>query len=109
MRLLLDESVNFRLNRHLPGHDISTTKQMGWDGYLNGDPLPLARDHFDVLITQDQKMEDQQNLSQADVAIVVLHTRSNSMRDLEPMSPDILDVIPRLGRGQVVHIYPPDS
>ena len=108
MRLLLDESVNFRLNRHLPGHDISTTKQMGWDGYRNGDLLMLARDHFDVLITRDQKMEDQQNLSQADVAIAVLHARSNSMRDLEPMASDILDAVTRLARGQVEHIYPPD-
>ena len=70
--------------------------------------MPLARDHFDVLITRDQKMEDQQNLSQADVAIVVLHARSNSMRDLEPTAPDILDAVSRMTRGQVEHIYPPD-
>lgn len=68
----------------------------------------LARDQFDVLITRDQKMEDQQNLSQADVAIVVLHARSNSMRDLEPMASDILDAVTRLARGQVEHIYPPN-
>ena len=92
----------------MPGHDISTTKQMGWDGYRNGDLLPLARDHFDVLITRDQKMEDQQDLSQADVAIVVLHARSNSIRDLEPMAPDILDAVSRMTRGQVEHFYPPD-
>jgi predicted nuclease of predicted toxin-antitoxin system len=109
MRLLLDESVNFRLNRHLPGHDVSTTKQMGWDGYHNGDLLTLARGRFDVLITRDQKMENQQNLSQVDLAIVVLHARSNSMRDLEPMAPDILDAVLRLNRGQIEHIYPPDS
>ena len=108
MRLLLDESVNFRLDRHLPGHDTSTTKQMGWDGYHNGELFTLARGHFDVLITRDQNMETQQNLSQADVAIVVLHARSNAMRDLQPMAPDILDVVPRLNGGQIEHIYPAD-
>ena len=106
MRLLLDESVNFRLNRHLPGHFTLTTKQMGWDSYINGALLALVRDRFDVLITRDQKMEDEQTITQADVAIVVLHSRSNSMRDLEPMAPDILKIIPGLSRGQVVHIYP---
>ena len=70
--------------------------------------MQLARDRFDVLITRGQNMEYQQHLSQADVAIVVLHARSNSMRDLEPMAPDILDAVTRLGRGQDEHIYPPD-
>ena len=108
MRLLLDESVNFRLNRHLPGHDVSTTKQMGWDSYHNGELLTLARGRFDILITRDQNMEYQQNISQADVALIVLHAKSNAMRDLEPMAPDILHAVPRLTRGQVEHIYPPD-
>ena len=82
---------------------------MGWDDYRNGELLPLARGSFDVLITRDRNMEYQQNLSQADVAIVVLHSRSNAMRDLEPMAPDILNAVTRLGRGQVEHIHPPDS
>ena len=106
--MLLDESVNFRLNRYLSGHDVWTTKEIGWDGYHNGELLALARDRFDVLITRDQKMEHQQNLSQADVAIVVLHAKSNAMRDLEPMAPDILDAVARLNRSQVEHVYPPD-
>ena len=42
MRLLLDESVNYRLNRHLPGYDVRTTRQMGWDGKANGELLELA-------------------------------------------------------------------
>ena len=108
MRLLLDESVNFRLNRHLPGHDVLTTKQMGWDSYHNGELLALAGDRFDVLITRDRNMENQQNLSPSDVAIVVLYAESNAMRDLEPMAPDILDIVHRLNRGQVEHVYPPD-
>jgi predicted nuclease of predicted toxin-antitoxin system len=108
MRLLLDESVNFRLNRHLPGHDVLTTKQMGWDSYHNGELLTLARGRFDVLITRDQKMEYQQNISQADVAIVVLHAKSNAIRDLEPMAADILGTVPSLNRGQIEHIYPTD-
>ncbi len=108
MRLLLDESVNFRLNRHLPGHDVLTTKQMGWDSYHNGELLTLARGRFDVLITRDQKMEHQQNISQADLAMIVLHAKSNAIRDLEPMASDILDAVPRLDRGQIEHIYPAD-
>jgi hypothetical protein len=53
-------------------------------------------------------MEYQQNISQADLAIVVLHAKSNAIRGLEPMASDILDAIPRLNRGQIEHIYPAD-
>ena len=108
MRLLLDESVNYRLNRHLLGHDVLTTKQMGWDSYHNGELLTLARGRFDVLITRDQNMEYQQNISQADIALIVLHAKSNAMRDLEPMAPDILLAVPRLTRGQIEHVYSPN-
>ena len=106
MRLLLDESVNYRLDRELEGHEVKSTKQMGWDSYQNGALLALSRDLFDAMITRDQKMVDQQNITQADVALVVLHARSNSMRDLAPMAPGILEVLPSLTRGQVVHVYP---
>lgn len=105
MRALLDESVNFRLNRLLYGHSISTTKQMGWDSYDNGNLLALARDRFDALITRDQNMENQQNLTPLDVAIVVIYAKSNAMRDLEPMAARILEVLDTVQRGQVVRIY----
>lgn len=105
MRLLLDESVNFRLNRYLFGHSVSTTKQMGWDSYDNGNLLALARDSFDVLITRDQNMENQQNLTSSDVAIVVMYAKSNAMRDLELMAPRILEVLDTVQRGHVVRIY----
>ena len=107
MRLLLDESVNWRLLRYLPGHDTRSTKQMGWDSKQNGELLELARVEFDSLITRDQGIPEQQNLTGADVAVLVLHPRSNRISDLEPLAPDILEAVDSTPRGQVEHIYPP--
>ena len=107
MRLLLDESVNWRLLRHLPGHETQTTKQMGWDSKQNGELLELARTEFDALITRDQGIPQEQNLTGADVAVLVLYPRSNSIDDLKPLAPSILDVVDSTPRGQVEHIYPP--
>ena len=107
MRLLLDESVNWRLLRHLPGHDTQTTKQMGWDGKQNGELLELARTEFDALITRDQGIPQEQNLTKADVAVLVLYPRSNSIRDLEPLAQGILEAVNSTPRGQVERIYPP--
>ena len=106
MRLLLDESVNFRLNRYLPDHNVLTTKQMGWDSYHNGDLLAAARESFDVLITRDRNMEYQQNFTAADVAVVIVYARSNALRDLRPMAPKILEILETIQRGQFAHIYP---
>jgi predicted nuclease of predicted toxin-antitoxin system len=105
MRLLLDESVNFRLNRRLPGHDVWTTKQMGWDGYRNGELLTLARGRFDVLITRDQSIPFQQSMTEEDMAVVVLFSGSNSIADLEPLAPKVLEVLATIECGQVARIY----
>jgi predicted nuclease of predicted toxin-antitoxin system len=107
MRLLLDESVNWRLLRYLLGHDTQSTKQMGWDGKQNGELLELARNEFDALITRDQGIPREQDLTGADVAVLVLHPRSNSIGDLESLASGILEAVDSTPRGQVEHIYPP--
>ena len=106
MRLLLDESVNFRFNRVLEGHDVRTTKQMGWDTFVNGSLISLARGQFDAMITRDHSIPFQQNLTESDVAVIVLHSRSNSMIHLAPMAPEVLAAVNTIQLGQVVHIYP---
>jgi len=45
----------------LPGHDIKTAQEMGWDRLRNGELIQMAEDAFDVLITSDQKLKYQQN------------------------------------------------
>ena len=42
MRLLLDESVPQDLKEYLPGHDVRTVKELGWQGKSNGELLGLA-------------------------------------------------------------------
>ena len=42
MRILIDECVDWRLVRDLPGHDAKTVRQMGWTETVNGALLRLA-------------------------------------------------------------------
>ena len=109
MRLLLDESVNFRLNRVLVGHEIKTTKQMGWDSAQNGDLIALARGQFDAMIARDHSIPFQQTLTQSDIAVVVLFSRSNSMSDLAPLAPSVLNALNSIQPGRVIQIYPPNQ
>ncbi len=72
MRVLLDECLPKKLKRELPGYTVITVPEQGWAGQKNGALLRLAQTEFDVFLTIDQNLTNQQNLSQIDLAIVVL-------------------------------------
>jgi hypothetical protein len=55
---------------------VSTAFEMGWAELSNGELLNVAEASFDVLITTDQNLRYQQNLTGRRVAILVLPTTS---------------------------------
>ena len=78
MRVLLDENVDVRLRRELPGYDVATVRYMGWLGKGNGELLALADEAFDVMITGDTGIPFQQDLARLrHLAVVVLVTPDN--------------------------------
>ena len=101
MRILLDECVDRRLSRELSDHDVSTVSKVGWAGRRNGELLTLAAPLFDVFLTVDRNLSTQQNLSEHDIAVVVLRARSNRLADLRPLLPRLLEVLPRAPRRNV--------
>ena len=105
MRLLFDESVTKRLRLYLTGHNVLTVDDMGWKSRPDGQLLSLARDDFDVVITCDRSIPRQQNLTDADVALVVLRAGFNRVNDLKPLVPRILQSLETIQRGQIVPIY----
>ena len=107
MRLLLDESLPERLRFLLDEHHVETTRYRGWKSKGNGELLSLARDAFDVLVTMDQSIPHQRNLTDRDVAVIVLIATSNSLEDLRPLVPRLLEVLRGIGRGQVVRVAAP--
>ena len=49
---------------------------MGWSNLSNGDLLAKAESQFDLMLTTDQNLQYQQNLTGRKLAIVVLPTTS---------------------------------
>lgn len=103
MKLLLDESVPTQLRGELVGQDVSTVRHMGWSGKSNGELLELARNEFDAFITLDRNLEHQQNITNRDIPIIVLNAKRSRKDHLEPLVPRILEALPNLKRGQVIH------
>jgi len=96
MRILLDEPVPRRLGALLVGHEATTVPRNGWAGIKNGKLLALAAENFDAFLTTDQNIEFQQNLSALPIAILVIVAKSNRMKDIESMVPDILKALNHL-------------
>src|SRR5438045_1101365 len=73
MLILFDHGTPRGLARALPNHTIVTAKAKGWDKLNNGDLLKAAESAaMDLLLTTDQRIRYQQNLTGRKIAIVVL-------------------------------------
>lgn len=104
MQVLIDECLPKRLKRELPGHNIFTVQERGWSGKKNGELLQLSSGQFDVLITGDQSLKFQQNLSQVNIAVVVLVAPNNRLETLKPLMPKVQQVLQTIQPGDLVSI-----
>lgn len=77
---------------------------MGWATKKNGELLKLAETEFDVFLTVDRNLAFQQNLTQFNIAVLILQATSNRLADLKPLVPRILSTLPTLNKGKAVTI-----
>ncbi len=105
MRILIDECVDERLRNSLPGHDCHTARYAGLAGLKNGDLLVAAEAAgFDVLLTVDLGIAYEQSLKSRKIAIIVLHAKSNRLKDLLPLIPAALVRLESIKPGETVPI-----
>ncbi len=77
MKILFDQGTPVPLRRSLAEHSIDTAFELGWSNLRNGELLSRAEeDGYALLITTDQQLRYQQNLSGRRLAILVLLTTS---------------------------------
>jgi len=110
VRVLLDECLPRRLKRELVGHDVWTAPEMGWASKQNGDLLRAAvAARFDAFVTVDRQLPHQQNLSTFNIAVVVLEANSNTLPDLSPLIPEMLEVLPNAPKGHATVVRSRDA
>lgn len=76
MRVLFDQGTPVPLRQFLEGHEVQTVFELGCSEYSNGALLALAEQSFDMLVTTDQHLKYQQNLTGTNLRIAVLMTTS---------------------------------
>jgi hypothetical protein len=105
-RVLLDEGVPAGLQRLLPGLSVRSVQGMGWAFLKDGAMIEAAeKAGFEVIITCDQSIRYQQNLSKRSLGWVVLKTnRWASIRTNPTM---IADAAKAAGRGKIIELHFP--
>ena len=102
---MLDENLDWRLRRDLPGHTVESVPLLGWAGIENGALLRRAeRDEFNVLITMDSNLPHQQDLGKFKIAVVALRAPSNRLADTRPLMPKVLKALQSIRPGTLTVI-----
>lgn len=105
MRILIDECVDQRLRLLFAGHDCQTAAHAKLAGLKNGVLLAAAEAAgFEVMITTDQEIPYQQNLSVRRISIVVLSAPTNRLVDIRPLIPVAMKALETITAGQVIQI-----
>ena len=104
MNVLLDECVDRRLGRELPGFNVRTVAEQGWAGVTNGELLARAALEFDVFLTVDRNLPFQQHLSKYKIAVILVESVSNRISDLVKLAPHIVAAIPIAPGGTVTRV-----
>ena len=106
VRVLLDNCVPRKLARHLVGHELATVIELGWAGFDDGLLLDSMAGQFDVLVTVDKSIPYQQAIGHRPIALVILRAKSNNIRDLLPLIPELLQQLATVTPGEVRTVTP---
>ena len=101
MRVLLDENIPVGLSDYLTPHQVETVNRLGWSGIKNGELLRRATNHFDVLITMDRNLKDQQPLAKQTFGVILVRAASNRLNDILPLVQDIFAAIEGIKAGEL--------
>jgi predicted nuclease of predicted toxin-antitoxin system len=99
VKILLDENLDWRLWRELPGHPVQSVSLIGWAGLKNSELLKRASREYDVLITMDANLAFQQDVAQFEIAVIVLRASNNRLAETGPLMPKVLELLPTLKAG----------
>lgn len=104
MRLLLDACVPRKLASEVPGHDVQSAIDLGLGDLDDGPLLRSILGRFDVLVTVDASLPDQQSIRDLPLAVVVPRARTNRLADLRPLVPSLLAILSRLAPGELAEV-----
>jgi hypothetical protein len=103
VKILFDANTPAPLARFLRGHEVVRADELGWQGLENGALLDAAEQAgFDLLLTCDQNVRYQQNLTRRKLALLILS--SNHWPTLRPVAARIATAVDFVQTGQILKV-----
>jgi len=103
VKILFDHNVPYGLRSQLVSHQVSLADELGWARIANGELLRVAEETgFEVMVTCDQNLSYQQNLTSRKIAFVVLNT--NNWKMLKADAPTIVEAIDNAAPGSFCYL-----
>jgi NAD(P)H-hydrate repair Nnr-like enzyme with NAD(P)H-hydrate epimerase domain len=100
---VFDQGTPAPLRSHLSAHQVSTAFELNWGTLKNGELLSKAEAAgFEVLVTTDQNLRYQQNLSKRRIAVVVIGT--TSWPRIKKGVAAVVDAVNGIGLGGYVEV-----
>lgn len=106
-RVLLDENLPRKLRRELTDCVVRTVQEEGWGSFKNGALLSRAQTNFDVFLSADSHLKDQQNVARFDIGIVVIRTVSLRFRVIVRAIEEIRAAVVRVRPGELIEVEMP--
>lgn len=97
----------FSLANHLLSHDCSSVTRLGWSGTKNGELLRRAEENgFDVLLTLDDNIPSEQNMTGRRISILILKPASQGKASVVAPCGQVEKCIASLVPGTIVRVAP---
>ena len=107
MRILLDENLPLKLKADFgPGYEVKTVRDMNWLGTKNGELLNLIEaNEFDIFVTIDKNLKNQQNLSNFHFSVFLLLAIDNRLKKLQSLIEIVKDKIAKTDLGKLNEVF----
>lgn len=106
--MLLDACVDVRLAACLVGHEVDTAGAVGMAHLSNGLLISAAEAAgYDVLLTVDKGMRHQQSVTGRKLSLVTMAPVLVTLKHLEPLLPELLDLLEHIEPGMNESISEP--
>ncbi len=64
----------------------------------------MLAERFECLLTVDQNLEFQQNISASGIAVVIIVARTNRLKELRTLVPRVLGALAKISPGETVRL-----
>lgn len=98
-----------KIKPHLKDFEVFTVNELGWSGVKNGKLMTLCVENkFDILLTIDKNLVNQQNLDKYPVTVVVFNANSSKIDELVLFVPSFKLQVPGFKNHHAYFIERPE-